>query len=361
MLKMKETPTILSWPIINEYIEKGLLMKQKHPDKDIWILNYTRSCQFEKKWDDVTLSCRGMVVDKDGKIVSRCMKKFFVYDEMAASEIPDEPYEITEKLDGQLGFLFFYDNEWIFASRGSFTSIYAQKGRQLLEKYKYKKLDTRYTYIFEIIFKEGRIVCKYDFEDLIMICCINIETGIEKLIHNAGFEGYGFKLVKKYDDITDFKVLKSTIGANAEGYVIRFRSGLRMKIKGAEYYRLHSILTRITSIIIWRHLKENIPVDKILDRVPDEFDNWVKNKIKTFYDAFDITEKLCHIKYLTDIGLTENLSRKEVVEKILKQEKSLQKIYFSIYNNKDFSQIIWRKLRPAYEKPFIENDDEGDI
>ena len=86
-----------------------------------------------------------------------------------------------------------------------------EKGRELLEKYKYKKLDTRYTYIFEIIFKEGRIVCKYDFEDLIMIGCINIETGIERLIHNCDFEGYGFKVVKRYDGINDFKVLKTMI------------------------------------------------------------------------------------------------------------------------------------------------------
>ena len=139
--------------------------------------------------------------------------------------------------------LFFYDNEWIFASRGSFTSIYAEKGRELLEKYKYKKLDTRYTYIFEIIFKEGRIVWKYDFEDLIMIGCINIETGIERLIHNCDFEGYGFKVVKRYDGINDFKVLKTMIAGDAEGYVVRFRSGFRMKIKGDEYCRLHAIIT----------------------------------------------------------------------------------------------------------------------
>ena len=70
-----------------------------------------------------------------------------------------------------------------------YINLCPEKGRELLEKYKYKKLDTRYTYIFEIIFKEGRIVCKYDFEDLIMIGCINIETGIERLIHNCDFEG----------------------------------------------------------------------------------------------------------------------------------------------------------------------------
>jgi RNA ligase len=134
-----------------------------------------------------------------------------------------------------------------------------------------------------------------------------------------------------------------------------------MKIKGSEYYRLHPILTQITSRVIWRHLKDNTPIDKFLDRVPDEFDNWVKNKIKTFYEAFDITKSQCLMKYLKDIEPTENLSGKEVAEKILKQEKSLQKIYFNIYNNKDFSQLIWKKLYPTHEKPFTENDNEGDI
>lgn len=348
--------------VLEKYYNDGWLIKQSHPTKDLTIWNYSRRTTYEGHWDDVTLMCRGLITNGKGEIVSRCFPKFFNYEQLLSVNfpIPNEPFEITEKMDGQLGLLFFYDNEWIFASRGSFASIYAERGRQLLEKYKYKKLDTRYTYIFEIIFKEGRIVCKYDFEDLIMIGCINIETGIEKKIHNAGFEGLGFKLVKKFDGINDFKTIKAMIADDAEGYVIQFRSGLRMKIKGDEYCRLHSIITKISTRDIWLYIKNGLPLDELLDNVPDEFDEWVRKKIKDFYEEFDKIKTKCLIIYQSDIMPTEKLTRKEVALKILAHEKSIQGILFHIYDDKDFSHLIWGMLYPIYEKPFNKNDEEGD-
>jgi len=345
---------------LEQYYNDGWLIKQVHPTKDLTIWNYSRKTQWEKHWDDITLMCRGLVTNSKGEIVSRCFKKFFNMEELEPSQIPNEPFDITEKMDGQLGLLFFYDNEWILASRGSFTSIYAEKGWKLLQKYKYKKLDTRYTYIFEIIFKEGRIVCKYDFEDLIMIGCINIETGIEKLIHNTDLSGFGFKLVKKYDGVNDFKVLKSMIADDAEGYVVRFRSGLRMKIKGEEYCRLHAIITGISSRDVWEHLKNDKPLDEFLINVPDEFDNWVREQAYTLRETFLLTKLQAQLKYDREIKPIKDLPRKDIAAKVLTFDKSLQPIFFHIYDNKNFDHLIWDKLYPPYTKPFNSNDEEGD-
>lgn len=347
--------------ILEKYYNDGLLIKQVHPTKDLTIWNYSRKTQYEKLWDKITLQCRGLVTNSRGDIVSRCFKKFFNYEELESSKIPNEPFEITEKMDGQLGLLFWYDGEWIFASRGSFTSVYAEKGRQLLEKYNYKMLSHWDTYIFEIIFKEGRIVCKYDYEDLILIGCINIPFGFEYDIHAEWFENRaGFKIVKKYDGINDFKVLKEMVANDAEGYVVRFRSGLRMKIKGTEYCRLHSIITHISTRDIWKYLKEDMPLDELLENVPDEFDKWVREKIEEFCKGFNLIKRESLLIYQSDIIPTEGLTRKEVAEKILKHSKKLQGILFKIYDDKDFSYIIWDQLYPAYEKPFTKNDEEGD-
>jgi RNA ligase len=360
---MEEVLTKISWKIINEYIEKRLLIIQKHPTKNLWILNYSRSCAYDNAWDLITLSCRGMIVNENGDIISRCMKKFHNWEQLINTNysIPNEPFEITEKMDGQLGLLFFYDNEWIFASRGSFTSIYAEKGKQLLEKYDYKKLTHDNTYIFEIIFKEGRIVCKYDYEDLILIGCINIPFGFEINIHDEWFKNRaGFKVVKKYDGINDFKVLKQMVANNAEGYVVRFRSGLRVKIKGEEYCRLHAIVTKLSNRDIWRHLKDGIPIENLLQNVPDEFDNWAKEQINMFQDTFRIINVNCQMKYDNEIKPLENTSRKEVAMKILTFDKSLHPIFFHMYDRKEYSHLIWDKIYPPYSKPFNNNDEEGD-
>jgi RNA ligase len=358
---MEEILTKISWDTINEYLEKGLLIMQKHPTKNLWILNYSRQCTWDDAWDIVTLSCRGLVVNENGDIVARCLPKFFNYDQLVNANypIPNEPFTMTDKMDGQYGGLFYYDNEWILTSRGSFESIYAKRGFELLQKYGYEHLSTEYTYIFEIIFKEGRIVLKYDYEDLVMLACIHTATGKEESIYDKGFAVLGFKLVKRYDGINDFKTIKTMIKDNEEGYVIQFKSGFRMKIKGDEYCRLHSIITEISSRDIWRAVKDGLPMDSILENVPDEFDKWVKTQINQFYEMYRITEALILSKYYTDIAPTPEMTRKEVALKILTKEKSYQGFFFSIYDGKDYSQAIWKKLYPEYTKPFNKNDDEN--
>jgi len=207
---------------------------------------------------------------------------------------------------------------------------------------------------------KNRIVVDYgDYEGLVMIACINNETGIEEDIHIPLYEE-NFDVVKKYDGITDFKTLKSLEEPNKEGFVCHFKpSGFRMKIKFSEYCRLHSIVTNISSRDIWRALKDGLPMDSILENVPDEFDKWVKNQISSFEEMYHITESVILMKYFTEICPTPEMTRKDVALKILSKEKNLRGIFFNIYDEKDYSQAIWRKLYPEYTKPFNNNDDEN--
>ena len=74
----------LDWNVINEYLEKDLLISQKHPTKDLWILNYSKTTQYGRLWDEITLSCRGLVVNGAGRIVARPFRKFFNKEEHEA-------------------------------------------------------------------------------------------------------------------------------------------------------------------------------------------------------------------------------------------------------------------------------------
>jgi RNA ligase len=60
---------------IIQLIEDGYLMCQKHPTEDLWIYNYTAKCQYERIWCDITLSCRGRIIDKDGQVVAVPFRK----------------------------------------------------------------------------------------------------------------------------------------------------------------------------------------------------------------------------------------------------------------------------------------------
>ena len=394
---------------LEKYHKDGLLHKQTHPTLDLTIWNYSPRVQYEKLWDDINMQCRGLVTNSKGEIVARPFKKFFNYEEHKPEEIPNEDFVVYEKMDGSLGILFYYEEElsderryniwfnnnyetgmerffdpnnlpdfddpyyeptpktkgeWVLATRGSFTSTQAIKGRELLEKYDYNRLVKDYTYLFEIIYPENRIVCNYNFEDLVLLGMIHTPTGDEVDIHNDNNEDIRLKnLIKnlKLNIVTVYKtwgegydLLKEEISNDREGYVIRFKNGFRMKIKGEEYKRLHRILTNISNRDIWEYLRAGKPMDEILDKVPDEFYDWVKNEEYKFNQMFIITKTMAEMAFLKYI--TPEMTRKESAEIIKKQNLEIQAILFKLLDGKDCSDLIWKNLYPKYSKPFKKDD-----
>ena len=89
--------------ILNDYLEKGLVVKNDHPTLPLSIYNYSRTCQYEGGWDDITKMCRGLILDKEGNVVAKAFNKFFNYEELTLSDIPEESFEVFEKLDGNVG------------------------------------------------------------------------------------------------------------------------------------------------------------------------------------------------------------------------------------------------------------------
>ena len=354
--------------ILNGYIEKGLLIKNSHPTLPIDIYNYSRECQFSEVWDDITLNMRGTVLDHHGNVVARTFPKFFNMEEHKSEEIPNEPFSVFEKMDGSLGILFNYDGEWHLATRGSFVSEQAIRGKEILKKYRYLNLIPDCTYLFEIIYPENRIVVSYDYEDLVLLSIIDNKDGYEYDIHSSEahlmglklsdiLDSMGFKLVKKYDGVEDYKQLKSIIESNSEGFVIKFKSGFRMKIKGEEYVRLHRLLTNFSNVDIWETLKEGKDLNSFLDRVPDEFDAWVKgtvNSILTHYQRLESqVGKIYEYHMFGKFGDKEpERDKKKYAEWVKTQNPVTQPILFKMYDGGDYSHYIWKIVRPTYQKPF---------
>jgi len=92
---MKET--------LDKYVAEGWLISQRHPTLPLTIYNYSQETQFEKHWDEITLMCRGLVVDDTGVIVARPFKKFFNWEEIIHSVDPAQlkmDFEVFDKMDG---------------------------------------------------------------------------------------------------------------------------------------------------------------------------------------------------------------------------------------------------------------------
>ena len=133
--------------VLEKYHADGLLHKQTHPTLDLTIWNYSPRVQYEKLWTPLLMMCRGLVTDFDGNIKARSFPKFFNYEELKPEDIPNEEFEVFEKMDGSLGILFNYKGEWIIATRGSFTSDQAMRAKEMLSKYRLDMLFTNCTYL----------------------------------------------------------------------------------------------------------------------------------------------------------------------------------------------------------------------
>jgi RNA ligase len=348
--------------VLEEYIDKGLVVKQNHPTLPLSIYNYSRTTQYDGMWDDITLNCRGLVLDLEGNVIAKPFPKFFNYEEHKPEDIPNENFEVYEKMDGSLGIIFHYEGEWLIATRGSFTSEQAIKGKEMLDKLNKSALIPGYTYLAEIIYPENRIVVDYgDEEKLVVLGAYNNETGKEVEVGEMVNEGWEVVMMYKTWG-EDWETLKKEISKDNEGYVIRFSSGMRMKIKGDEYVRLHKILTNFSSKDIWELLKNGEALEPFLERVPDEFDDWVKRtamNLRYSFHSIDERAGKYHdgFRYGKFNDKEVEPTKKEFAEYVKQFPVELAAVMFKIWDKRPYDYIIWNMIKPMHQKPF-RNDGE---
>ena len=349
--------------ILNKYNDDNLVYKQIHPTLPLTIWNYSEKVQYDNLWDDITTQTRGLVTDDKGNIVARPFKKFFNDSEKKHTPTPD--FDVYDKLDGSLGILFHYEGEWVLATRGSFTSDQAVKGFEMLQKYDYQKLHKDYTYLFEIIYDDNRIVVKYDYEDLILLGMINTETGYEVDLYGEGNDvrlknlitNLGFKVVKKYDGINDYSILKGMIKDDEEGFVVKFSNGDRMKVKGEEYIKLHKLITSVSTTAIWEMLSEGRDVLELLKEVPDEFYKKIKTYVRDLkYTYFSLSEYAgkTHdgFRYGKFGDKDPEPTKKEFAEFLSMNNYNpiIKALCFAMWDKKDYDKIIWKHIKPEFRK-----------
>lgn len=325
---------------LEKMIEDKYISVQKHPTEELYIYNYTQKAQYDKVWNEDTLSCRGLIMDGMGTVMARPFKKFFNLEEVEG-KIPSKDFIAWEKYDGSLGILYWIGELPHIATRGSFISDQAREATKILWEtvQDFSIFDRTKTYLFEIIYPENRIVVDYgDERKLVYLTTVDIETGEESFDNWLPFEK-----AKQYNiDLDNLEERE-----NSEGYVLQWKDGYRLKVKHKEYVRLHRLLTQITARSIWDLLKNKQDFDELLERVPDEFYKWVKevkNRLENQY-----TELEENAKYLLDLAKMKE-TRKEQAE-IIKTAK-YPRIVFSMLDNKDYSEVIWKILYPKHETPF---------
>ncbi|MBC7774546.1 MAG: T4 RnlA family RNA ligase [Phycisphaerae bacterium] len=329
--------------LLQQLVADQYINVQKHPTADLWIYNYAAKTQYEQLWNEVTLACRGFILDSQGRVVARPFPKFFNLSEHDPSELPDEPFEVFEKMDGSLGILYWVDDQPYIATRGSFSSDQAKHATALLhERYTgtFSQLRRDVTYLFEIIYPDNRIVVDYGFTDeLYLLGIIDNSTG-QELPNDPGL---GFPLPRQHEGLTDWRHLHhQPDSGNREGFVLRFQNGLRVKVKFEEYVRLHRLITGVSNVTVWEHLAAGRSLDELLERVPDEFYNWVQQVVAELQSQFSAIEFACQAAF----KVLE--TRKDTALYFLTQPHP--QVLFAMLDGKDYAGAIWKLVKPGWRK-----------
>lgn len=378
--------------LFNQHLKAGIINEMRHPYyPDLAIYNYGHKAQHDNIWDVVTEQCRGLVVNRrNGTIVARPFKKFFNLNTSFRPETMEKnlPYgdpEVYEKVDGSLGILYNYcPDPWhhapepAIATRGSFYSDQAKWATEWYKK-RWRNEDNffsgnqmmswpeGYTPLFEIIYKENRIVVNYDFEGLVLLGFVNIETGFELPYEDVVkyAKQNGFRYVKKYNfGLFNAKQINDP---NIEGFVLQYWTNkapvpFRLKIKTEDYTRLHKIITGLNPKGIWEHLAAGADPDRLW--VPassnTEFTRWCtgwihqyQNMYKSLEDEAIRTYGLCCMqvrrnKVIETGGHFDDMpKRKEYALAFTEASQRLAPILFAMLDGKDYKPIIWKMLKPV--------------
>ncbi|MFE6104862.1 RNA ligase [Streptomyces laurentii] len=384
-------------------VTAGHVIRKTHPTLPLSLYTYSRTCQYEGVWNRVTTRCRGLVADdRTGRIVALPLPKFFNVSEHAlgrpyAPALPDEPFEVYEKVDGSLGVVFHYEGRWLAATRGSFVSTQAAWAQHRLDAADTTALVPGVTYLAEILHPANRIVVDYgERRDLVLLAAFGADGAEVPLAEAArGWQPVG-SVVTVHLPLPLDELLKLTesstlpdgrpaTGTDAEGFVLRFGSGLRAKAKIAEYVRLHRILTGVTARDIWRghgiqrfagteartlaqglglapaeldgiRARGGRPLDDLLEQVPDEFDAWVRSVIDGLETEFTAREHAIDEAYATVVHLAGDRAAFARAAAAL-PDRRLRAALFLRLDGRRTDLAVWRELRPEVADAFTTDEE----
>lgn len=329
---------------LEQLAAEGWITRRKHPWLDLWICNYTPKTAYSGNWTEDTMVCRGLIVDGDGAVVQRPFRKFFNLGQ-EGTEWLDEPFEVFDKLDGSLGILYWGTEGPALASRGAFGSQQAFEGTDILrERYRhtFEHLDPSLTYLFEIIYPDNRIVVDYgDRRDVVLLAVLDTATGRDLPLYQFA---HLFPTATRYDGLglTELQ-LAQLDQANREGYVVRFDSGLRVKVKLSEYVRLHRFVAGINERHIWEALRDGT-LDNLLAGAPPHYLTWAHQRAEELRVAFATIEGQCR----RDFRVLD--SRRETAEHF--KTCPFPQVLFLMLDERPYDGAIWRLLRPHAAQPF---------
>lgn len=348
---------ILDTELLEKHVRNGYITARNHPHLPLTVFNYTPKAVYEPLWDEITLRCRGLIADNDGLIVGNCMHKFFNYGEDHAKNIKlSGKTQVTDKLDGSMGSVVFYQGNLVVATRGSFESEQAKWAFDFIsrnkELYNAFKLicSENVTAVVEIIYPENRIVVNYgDLNAVVLIGAIGnyeLAHGRQLWIPANTIYSWPGAVVESFEASSFEEALRMPPRLNREGIVIYFEeSGDRLKIKQADYIEAHRFISNLTPKRIWEDLRNGKTIEDLLEIAPNEFHDYIREVVSIVIGNRDRLLSDIEAEFLS-VNKKKFSNRREFAEAI--KDHPLKGFLFTRLDGRtdQLLESVWKTIEP---------------
>lgn len=217
--------------------------------RGLFVLNY---CQIgSPKTHPYTRECRSLVVeylesDHRFRVVSRSFDRFFNLNEVE-NNLDISNCVAYEKIDGSLVSVFFYKGEWLYRTK----SMIMPEGKINDSDLTWKELIESainlsctsimlrsYTYIFEVVSPENRVVTKYNNKEAYLLNIRNNKYGDYTEDHILPFKR---PKSYKFSNEEDIKQFVESLPDLQEGVVVYENNSPALKIKSSAYVVAHRL------------------------------------------------------------------------------------------------------------------------
>lgn len=344
-------------------IEDNLIYRTQHPEYPYSIYKYSQACTYSGSWNEVTTASRGLILhDETGEIIARPFPKFFNYSEgKTPAELMVGDIHVTEKLDGSLGVSYINpQGEMEITTAGGFQAEQAAHATELYnERYK-GNWEPRegYTYLWEIIYPENRIVVDYgDEDDLHLLGAVEIATG--KSLTVDEIPEWKWKKAKTYDGFEAMEqVVNSPERSNAEGYIVHYKnSNTKVKLKFSEYLEIHKLATGLSEFTLHNILASggHEKIEDYRSRAPEEFLNFIDENVAKIEKRYkDEENRIVKVYEELIAKLPKDVEQKDFALAVQKDiPKELSSHMFSLKAGRGVNaKNVWETIKPAYTKSF---------
>ena len=276
------------------------------------IFNYDIMADFT---DEIVRECRGVIVDLiNGVVVCRPFDKFCNYGEKGADNIDWRSAKVQDKIDGSIMKVWYWSGKWRISTNKTINAFVAPLGDngnfgdKFLEAAEnvgldFDALNIAYTYIFELVSPENRVVIDYIETTWWHLGTRNNLTGEEVYRYIGVQQPNEYPITSIKECIEAAKNLNVTGElVEKEGFVVVDANWHRIKVKSPDYVVVHHILPNggITDEKIFENIR-NGEIEEILVYVPS-----LKERIQKMREKMELFEEKV-ITYIADC-------RKEVAE-----------------------------------------------